>query len=295
LISPQEIVVRSVYWDAEDFLSVPHSCSIFFMSEVDLPRCLEVAQNAAREAGQVLLDWQGRFETREKSTNDFVTDADFAAQKAIKEILLGAFPGHGFLGEEDQNGPPIAEALQTDGPLWVVDPLDGTANYVHRLQTYAVSIALLSGGKPVVGVIYDPILKETFTAVRGQGAWLNGEAIRTSGCQDAAQAMLAVSFSNVLTRESPEISRFINILLATQSVRRLGSAALNLAYLATGRLDAYYASSVKVWDIAAGVLLVEEAGGIVTSMSGTPLNYAQPAFLAAASEKLHGQMLPWMQ
>ncbi len=264
------------------------------MADIDLQHGLEVAERAAREAGQVLLDWQGKFQTREKSTNDFVTDADFAAQKVIQEVLLGAFPDHGFLGEEDQPGV-TRQALRQSKPVWVVDPLDGTANYVHRLQTYAVSIALVVDGQPKIGVIYDPILKESFTAIEGQGVWLNGGPLRTSGCEKAALAMLAVSFSNVLSRESVEITRFIDVLLATQSVRRLGSAALNLAYLAAGRLDAYYASSVKAWDVAAGILMVLEAGGHVTHLHGQPFDLELPAFLAASSKELHAELLPMMK
>ena len=178
------------------------------MAELNLPECLQVAERAARAAGDVLLDWQGRFQTREKSPNDFVTDADFAAQQVIQSILLGEFPSHAFLGEEQVAPGDVKPTLQQPGPIWVVDPLDGTANYVHRLQTYAVSIALVVDRQPLVGVIFDPILKEMFSSIAGRGAWLNGEPIKTSGCQKAADAMLAVSFSNVLSRDSAEISRF---------------------------------------------------------------------------------------
>ncbi len=274
------------------FFALPRSMP---MTDLNLNHCLEVAEDAARQAGAVLLDWQGRFETREKGPNDFVTDADFASQKVLEAALLGAFPTHGFLGEEDTGHSAAGGSLLSQpGPLWCVDPLDGTANYVHKLQTYAVSIALLVDGRPAVGVIFDPVLNELYSAIRGQGAWLNGKPLRVRNCQSAAEAMVAVSFSNVLTRDSVEITRFIEVLLTCRSVRRLGSAALNLAYLAAGRLDAYYASSVKAWDIAAGVLLVQEAGGMVTHMHGGPLELQKPAFLAVSTAELHSQMLPWM-
>lgn len=249
---------------------------------------LKVAQEAALQAGQVLLDWQRKFTTREKGTNDFVTDADFASQEAIYRHLMGNFSDHAFLGEEDLGK---NASLSHPGPIWVVDPLDGTANYVHQLQTYAVSIALVLEGKVELGVVYDPILRECFTAVREGGAFLNGEPLRTSGCPSAAKGMIAVSFSNAVPRGSIEISRFIETLHTCQSVRRLGSAALNLAYVAAGRLDGYFATSVKAWDIAAGVLLVEEAGGKVTDLVGGPLDLARPAFLATASSAMHAEMI----
>ena len=251
-------------------------------------RWLEVAVQAAKSAGEVLLDWQQRFTAREKGINDFVTDADFASQECIYRILMGEFSDHAFLGEEDLGN---NVSLSHDGPLWIVDPLDGTANYVHRLQTYAVSIALVVAGKIEVGVVYDPILRECYTAIRGGGAFLNDQPIRTSGCSLAAKGMIAVSFSNAVERGSVEIARFIEVLHHCQSVRRLGSAALNLAYVASGRLDAYFATSVKAWDIAAGVLFVEEAGGKVTNLTGQPLDLANPAFLATSSAEMHGEML----
>ena len=253
-----------------------------------MPDFLEVSREAAQVGGEALLSWRDRFSTREKGPRDLVTDADLAAQKAIESILLGAFPDHDFLGEESD---PRPNQLNRAEYRWIVDPLDGTANYVHRLQSFAVSIALEHRGRIILGVIYDPISREFYHAQSGQGAFLNGQRLVTSGCCATDQAMVAVSFPPLVTRDSIEIRRFVEALVECQSVRRLGSAALNLAYLAAGRLDAYWATSVKNWDIAAGVLLVQEAGGIVTHIGGGELDLENPQFLASASRPLHDQIL----
>lgn len=260
-----------------------------------MPDFLTVCEQAARAGGAILLDWQERFTAREKAPKDLVTEADLASQQAIRQIVLGAFPDHDFLGEEDA-ALDIREKSGTSGGRpaeyrWIVDPLDGTANYVHKLQTFAVSIALEQNGRIIVGVVFDPISGELYHAVSGQGAFLNGARLNTSGCRQLEQAMVAFSFSPNVERASLEIRRFIEVLLATQSVRRLGSAALNLAYVAAGRLDSYWATSVKSWDVAAGVLLVREAGGILTHVSGGAFDLENPEFLASASADLQQRML----
>lgn len=252
---------------------------------------LEVAERAARAGGQILLDWQHRITAREKGPRDLVTEADVASQDEIRRILLGAFPAHDFLGEED--GPIVhpggaSPASGVRAPFrWIVDPLDGTANYVHGLQSFAVSIALENAGQLVAGTVYDPIMDECFSAVTGDGAWLNGKPLRTSRCDQLGQAMVAASFSPQVPRGSNEISRFVEVLHHCQSVRRLGSCALNLCYVAAGRLDAYWTTCVKSWDAAAGVLLVQEAGGVVSNLTGGPFDLENPEFVAAASPQLH--------
>lgn len=252
---------------------------------------LSVCEQAARAGGAVLLDWQHRFTPREKGLRDLVTEADVASQKAIRDILLGHFPSHDFLGEEDASFPAEAKTSGNSEFRWIVDPLDGTANYVHHMPAFAVTIALQRAGETVLGIVFDPIANEFFHAVKGEGAWLAGRKIESSGCNSPEQAMVAVSFAPNVPRGSVEIARFVEALHSCQSVRRLGSAALNLAYLAAGRLDAYWATSVKIWDVAAGLLMVEEAGGSVSHISGGPLDLNNPEFLASASQPLHAEML----
>jgi myo-inositol-1(or 4)-monophosphatase len=260
-----------------------------------MPDFLDVCLSAARRGGEILLDWQDRFTPREKASRDLVTEADVAAQDAIRDILRNAFPDHDFLGEEEA-ADRKAQGLDPIAPRrseyrWIVDPLDGTMNYVHKLPGFAVSIALQHNDQIILGVILDPIGQEEFVAVRSQGVTLNGRRLQTSGCSQAADALVAVSFPPHVTRESAEIARFIDILLACQSVRRMGSAALNLAYVAAGRLDAYMASSVSIWDVAAGLLMVEEAGGHNAAIDGSILNLERPEFIAAASQPLQAELV----
>lgn len=256
---------------------------------------LAVAEQAARAGGRVLLDLLGRAQVYEKGPKDLVTEADRISQSVIRDILLGAFPDHEFIGEEDAT-PTWHDARDStvepsEAPLrWVVDPLDGTANYVHSLTGFAVSIAVEQGGEVLAGVVYDPSAEECYSAVRGGGANLNGKPVRVSGCQQLQDAMIAASFPANVERDAPEIQAFIEVLLAAQSLRRLGSAALNLSYVAAGRMDAYWATSVKPWDVAAGVLLVQEAGGVMTGVEGADFKLWYPKFVAAASPQLHAQV-----
>ncbi len=257
-----------------------------------MPEFVEVCERAARAGGRILIDMAGRINVREKNPKDLVTEADLASQEAIRSIVLEAFPHHGFLGEEDMGGPgdrQVSEALDADY-CWVVDPLDGTTNYVHQLPSYSVSIALMQRSTPITGVVYDPVMDECFSAIRGEGAWLNGVPIRTSGRVKMNESLIAASFPPDVQRDSIEVSRFIEVLCSCRALRRLGSAALNLCYVAAGRLDGYWATSVNTWDVAAGLLLVEEAGGTMSAIEGT-LNWARPKFAAAASESLHADLL----
>jgi myo-inositol-1(or 4)-monophosphatase len=245
-----------------------------------------VCERAARAGADVLRDWAGRFAVREKGPSDLVTEADLASQDAVKAIILGAFPRHGFLAEEA--GASIAS--QDDGFRWIVDPLDGTTNYVHGVPNYAVSIALERAGEPLVGTVYDPVADECFSAAAGQGATCNGRPLRVSAAQCLTQALVAVSFSAKVQRGDPEIDDFIEVNLQAQATRRLGSSALNLCYVAAGRFDAYWATTTKTWDIAAGALLVGEAGGVITSFDGGALDLGRPQFIAAATPALHREL-----
>jgi myo-inositol-1(or 4)-monophosphatase len=246
---------------------------------------LKVCEQAARAGGAVLLDWVDRFAVREKGPADLVTEADLASQQAVKEILLGTFPEHGFLGEE--GGDPLAHRPYR----WIVDPLDGTTNYVHQVPQYAVSVALEHEGELVVGTVFDPVSGECFTAEAGKGAFLNGKRLQVSNVENLAQALVVASFPAKVRRGAAEIDDFVEVLLEAQALRRTGSAALNLSYVAAGRFDAYWATETKIWDVAAGFLLIQEAGGVVTDLTGGPYVLDRPRFVAAATGPLHASLV----
>jgi myo-inositol-1(or 4)-monophosphatase len=251
-----------------------------------------ICEQAARQGGEVLRKWQGRFRVREKGPRDLVTEADLASQEAVRRVVLGTFPDHAFLGEEDAAaGEPRGANGPGSGFRWLVDPLDGTTNYVHGMHGYCVSVALQKGIELVAGAVYNPRAEECFTAAAGKGAYLNGERLHTSDVARLEQALVAASFPAHVQRDSYEVRSFLDVLLASQSVRRLGSAALNLCYLAAGRLDAYWATDVKIWDVAAGVLIVREAGGVVTAADGGPFDLARPKIAASATQALHGEFV----
>jgi len=243
---------------------------------------VSVCEAAARAGGAVLCDWLGRFAVREKGPSDLVTEADLASQEAIRAVVLQHFPQHGFVAEEGAEEIPPGQEF-----CWVVDPLDGTTNYVHQVPHYAVSVALTQRGRAIAGAIYEPLQQECYTAALGGGARLNGRSIHTSRVDELSQALVAASFPAKVERNSVEIDQFVAALLACQAVRRTGSAALNLAYVAAGRFDAFWAMTTKAWDVAAGVLLVEEAGGTVTDLEGGAFDLKRPFPVASSQRRLH--------
>lgn len=248
---------------------------------------LKTCEKAARLGGSILLEMQKSIKPREKAPRDLVTEADLASQKAIQACLTTAYPEFQFLGEEETEP---SERRDPQGYCWVVDPLDGTTNYVHGLDNYCVSIALEHENRPVMGVVYDPIRKELFTAIEGEGAFRNGCPLATSVITELNSALVAASFSANVEADSPEIKRFVAALPHCQALRRLGSAALNLCYVAAGQLDGYWATSVKKWDVAAGMLFVQEAGGTVSDISGAPFCLEEPRFIAASTPELHQEL-----
>lgn len=253
-----------------------------------MPDYLTICEAAARAGGRELMEWLGRINPQEKAPKDLVTEADLASQRKITNIVLEAFPDHAFLGEEDDQE--LISANQDAEYRWIVDPLDGTTNFVHQLPAFSVSVALECRGEVIVGVIYDPTSDECFSASLGDGAFLNGKPIRVSSCTSLHEALLVASFSASVQRDSAEIGRFLEVLVECQALRRLGSAALNLAYLACGRLDGYWATSVKIWDVAAGILLAREAGAVVRGIDGGELELARPRLVAAASSELLAEL-----
>jgi myo-inositol-1(or 4)-monophosphatase len=256
------------------------------------PDPLAVCEAAARAGGHVLLDWIGRFEARQKGPRDLVTEADFASQREIQRIIAAAFPDHGFVGEEADAG---ADQRVTGSPghsgsgvRWIVDPLDGTTNYVHGFPAWCVSIALASGDDLLAATIFDPLRNECFTARAGGGAFLNGRSIRVAGVTEATDALVALSFPPHVAPDAPAVADFLAVLPAVHSVRRTGSTALNLAWLACGRLHAFWARRIACWDAAAGFLLVREAGGCVCRFAdgGPTVPLDEPAFVAGATPEL---------
>lgn len=255
-----------------------------------MPELITVCEQAARAGGAVLQDWVGRFSARLKGPRDFVSEADLASQEAIAQVIAENFPDHIFVGEEEV--PEQSRAAQTRGKYhWIADPLDGTANYVRGVPHYAVSIGVELNGKLLAGVVFDPVLDECFTATAGGGAFLNGNPIQTSGASNLEGALLAVSFPPHVTPELPAVKQFVAFLELCQGVRRGGSAALNLAYIAAGRYDGFWAADLFPWDAAAGVLLVQEAKGAVSSLTGSEFDPWNPKLIAASSRAL----LPAMQ
>jgi myo-inositol-1(or 4)-monophosphatase len=243
---------------------------------------LTACEQAARAGGDVLLRWIGRSAPREKGPRDLVTEADLASQEAIRGMLLVDFPRHAFVSEESP------ERLDSAAEYcWVVDPLDGTTNFVHQMPHFAVSVALLHYGQPIAGAVFDPVHDECFTAVRGGGAALNGRPIRTSDVHELSAALVTASFAAKVGFPSREVDQFVAALTHCQAVRRTGSAALNMCYLAAGRVDAFWALSTHAWDVAAGTLLVQEAGGMVTGLDGQPFDLSLPHPVATANSVLH--------
>ena len=245
-----------------------------------------VAIEAARAGGEVLQQWSRRFTVKEKSPANLVTEADFASQETIVGIIRSRFPDHGFLGEEELDRDPVTEPFR-----WVIDPLDGTGNYVHGFPYFAVSIGLEYAGEMLVGVIFDPTRDEMFVATKRHGAWLNESPIRPSSVDALDKAFVVASLPSAIDASHPSVERMLRVLPRAQSVQRTGSAALNLAYVACGRIDAFWSTSLKPWDVAAGSLIVTEAGGALTTTGGAPFDAAVPDLLASNGSSIHDELI----
>jgi myo-inositol-1(or 4)-monophosphatase len=239
---------------------------------------LELAERAARAAGEVLMSYFGQAAEGldvKSSPTDPVSDADREAEAAIQAILAAERPEDGVIGEEGADTP------ATGGRTWIVDPLDGTVNFLYGMRAWAVSIALEDADGLAAGVVFNPVDDECFTAVRGQGASLNGRPVHVSRCSSLDRAMVATGFSYVAEERARQAERVVALLPKVRDLRRAGAAALDLAYVACGRVDAFYERGLKRWDEAAGRLLVQEAGGVVSDLKGEPAGV-----LAAATPRL---------
>ncbi|MDT7688914.1 MAG: monophosphatase [Acidobacteriota bacterium] len=254
---------------------------------------LNFAIQTARDAGRVLAEKFGRaLQVSNKGDIDLVTEADVASERLIIERIRSYHPRHAILTEESGD---VAEAGGADSEYkWVIDPLDGTTNYAHGYPIFCVSIALEHDGKVVVGVVYDPTRDELFAAERGEGATLNGRRIRVSDTDDFNRSLLCTGFPYDVRERGDFARHFRNFIMRAQSVRRDGSAALDLAYVAAGRFEGFYEEGLRPWDVAAGVLLVEEAGGRVTHFDGSAFDIYTPP-IAASNGLVHDTMLGVLQ
>lgn len=247
---------------------------------------VQTAEEAARRAGHVLRAWSSKFTVREKSRSNLVTEADEAAQAAIFDFIHGRYPQHGFFGEEG-----LSIETRESPYRWIIDPLDGTTNYVHGFPYYCVSIGLEHEGEVIVGAIFDPLRDEMFLASKGEGATLNRRPLRSSQVDDLSQALVIASLPVALNADDVPVQRFLKVLPVAQAVQRTGSAALNLANIAAGRVDGFWSTNLKPWDMAAGILMVQEAGGRISKIDGSQFVLDEPDVLATNGSGVHEQLV----
>jgi myo-inositol-1(or 4)-monophosphatase len=248
---------------------------------------LNIAVRAARSAGNVIIRNLGKLDTlaiHTKNRNDFVTEVDRQAEQEIIFTLRKAFPGHGILAEE-------SGLQEGDEYQWIIDPLDGTTNFLHGFPQFAVSIALRHKGRMEQAVIYDPLRQELFTATRGAGAMLNDRRIRVTKRNSLEGSLLGTGFP---FKSQQHLDAYLDMFRAlfpqAAGIRRAGSAALDLAYVATGRLDGFWEIGLNIWDMAAGVLLIQEAGGLSSDFSGGD-NHLESGNIVAGNPKLFAEIL----
>lgn len=253
---------------------------------MDFGKIKSTAIQAAHQGAAVLMDKLGRLsEINKKGVIDLVTDADTASEKVIIETLQAVFPTHTLLAEESGLSQGTADYR------WIIDPLDGTTNFAHALGLFSVSIACAKDDDIICGVVFNPLTAELFSAVKGAGAELNGSPIQVSNTAEIADSLLATGFPyNVREVLDQVMTRLGRCLAASQGVRRLGSAALDLCYLACGRFDGFWEQNLKPWDTAAGLLIAQEAGARVTDFADRAYRIDMPQLLAT-NGKIHQQML----
>jgi myo-inositol-1(or 4)-monophosphatase len=252
---------------------------------------LKAAVGAARAAGSLILEnWNRHKEIRYKSAIDLVTPVDHASEERIVSILHDRFPGHSILAEEK-----TSLSGSQSNYRWIIDPLDGTTNFAHTYPHFSVSIALERDGEMIVGVVHDPVRRETFQATKGAGAFLNGSPVHVSETAELERALLATGFPYD-RRENADyyLAFFKRFMVSTQGTRRNGSAALDLCYVACGRVDGFWELKLHAWDTAAGSLIVREAGGTITDFSGNNFSVWQDETLAS-NGLIHAEMLRAVQ
>lgn len=269
---------------------------------------LDLALQLARRAGGLLREGYRRpKQIKHKGAIDLVTQTDLDSEQLLVEGVRAAFPQDSILAEEGGSSSPegvrpdatARTSEQPEGGLvqddvfhWLIDPLDGTTNFAHALPFFSISVAVMRGSQLEFGVVYDPLRDELFQASRGQGATLNDQPLQVSAAQELSESLLVTGFPyDVRTNPDNNLDHYARLALRSRGVRRLGSAALDLAYVAAGRLDGYWELRLNPWDWAAGVLLVREAGGTVTTFAGDELVLADDDTLVASNGLLHGTLL----
>lgn len=257
------------------------------VGDLDLSNILERVLKLTSEVGNFQIKhWNkvGNAEIEEKTANQLVSFVDKESEKILKEEVLKILPGSSFLGEESGS-----EEVEKSEFLWIVDPLDGTTNYLHGLPVFSISVALLKDGEPIVGVVDCPVLNETFSAVKGGGAFLNGAPITVAKNNNLTDTLIATGFPYYkFDRMEGYLDVLAELMQKTHGLRRMGSAAIDLAYTAAGRFDGFFEMNLSPWDVAAGVLLVREAGGSVTDFNGSPDVIFNKEILAS-SEQIYPQ------
>lgn len=246
------------------------------LQQASLQHFLEVAVSAAEKAGELIRSRLGDYRTLETKSSlvDLVTDVDRASEALISQMILDRFPTHRFLGEEGTTGGPARHEHGADPAgvefLWVCDPIDGTTNFVHGLPCCTVALCLAHWGEPVVGVVYEPARGEMFTAVKGSGAMLNGRPMRVRPERTLGESLLGTGFATQPRVRERNVQGLVAVAPLCRNLRNLGSAQLHLAYVAAGRLTGFWEAGLSPWDMAAGYVLVTEAGGRVTDLDGSP-------------------------
>lgn len=253
------------------------------------PLYLATAIEAVLRAGEVQMAHFGRrMRVDKKGVIDLVTEVDLEVERGFRAMIADRFPEHVVLGEEfEEHGDRESRARC----VWLFDPVDGTTNYAHGLPIFCSSLALEIDGELAVGAVYDPTRPELFTAERGRGAWLNGEPLHVSKADALIDSLLVTGFPYTVQHDFAELSGlFTEFLTRARAVRRLGSAALDLCYVASGRFEGFWEQQLQPWDVAAGALIVREAGGRVTDIAGQPFN-PRSGSVIASNGRIHGQML----
>ena len=248
---------------------------------------LNVAVLAARRGGNILIrkiPKLAKLDVKQKGRNDFVSEADYAAEGAVIDVIKKHYPDHAIIAEESGEQ---GESEYT----WIIDPLDGTTNYLHGFPVFCVSIGLMHKGRIECGVVYDPLRQELFTASRGQGAQLDGHKIRVTGRVDLERALLGTGFpyrdSNMAI--APYMKMLEKAITETAGIRRCGAAALDLCYVAAGRLDLFWETGLAIWDLAAGALIIREAGGIITGLDGSE-DFLQTGHVLTGTPRIHREV-----